>query len=357
MEGKTMPRIKFLLFALALAVQLPIASATVTAVVGTCEEAPFTTITEALRATPPPNVIKICPGTYPEQIEITFPVTLEGISDGTSTGATISVPSGGFVVNATNDFGESMAVQVLVENAGGDVNLSNLTVDGSGATGECGHGCEGIFYQNSPGTMDHLTMLNPAYAGVWLEGGSANPSVTLENSNLQGSGVFGVYAETNSSSSELTAAIKGNDLTVSEGAFGIFVANGTTVSVSGNLVVSGDFGISIESGGSVSKNTVVGVGFRGIETEGGSVTSNVVFNSAISAEPPPSSIWVNSSTATVTGNSIVQSGNAIDFYCIAGSNVHSNTILGAGNGLIDVPTGTVSKDTYYNIGTISSGGC
>jgi hypothetical protein len=36
----------------------------------------FTTIAAALAATPAPDVVQVCPGTYPEQIEITQGVTL-----------------------------------------------------------------------------------------------------------------------------------------------------------------------------------------------------------------------------------------------------------------------------------------
>ena len=83
-------------------------------------------------------MVNIGPGTYPEQAEITFPVTLEGISDGTSTGATTTVPSGELKANATDPNDEPLAVHVLVENAGGDVNLTNLTIDGT----QRGKACE-----------------------------------------------------------------------------------------------------------------------------------------------------------------------------------------------------------------------
>jgi hypothetical protein len=63
-----MSRIKSLLFVLALAAQVPLASATVTYVVGTCKNTPFKTITSALQATPPPNVVEVCPGFYFETI-------------------------------------------------------------------------------------------------------------------------------------------------------------------------------------------------------------------------------------------------------------------------------------------------
>lgn len=110
------------------------------------------------------------------------------------------------------------------------------------------------------------------------------------------------------------------------------------------------------SAGSVSKNTVAGAQFRGISTTGASVTSNTIYNSGIlDAQPASTAIWVDSTAAPVTGNTITQSGsygNAIDFDCTAGNNVHSNTILGAANALLNVPTGTVTPNTYYTVGTL-----
>jgi|HubBroStandDraft_1064217.scaffolds.fasta_scaffold01157_9 hypothetical protein len=364
-----MSRIKTLLFVLALAAQVPLASATVTYAVGTCESKlpSFTTIQSALDATPSPNVVKVCPGTYPEQIKITFPTTLEGISDGNLTGATIAVPSGGLVVNFTDDYGQSVAAQILVQNASGEVNLSNLTVDGTGnnVTGSAYIWVVGVYYANSSGTMNHLTTQNQngngLGVGVRMEGGSANPSVTLEDSNLQGFDDIGIRSETNSPSSELTATIKGNYLTAT---FPGFIANlaaiaiepGATASVTGNLIAPGfTYGINIVDG-TVSKNTAAGVGFRAISSFGASVTSNTIYNSgAVYADPAAAAIWVRSSVAPVTGNIITQSGNAgnaIDFDCTAGNNVHSNTILGAANALLNVSTGTDPTNTIYSVGTL-----
>src|SRR5579864_5377125 len=116
---------------LVMGVQQLTASTSTTYVVGSCKPLlrSFTTIQDALNATPPPTVVQVCPGTYPEQVTITLPVTLEGISSGDSDQAVIVPPSGGLMPNATDDFGSSLAVQLWVDNATGPVNISNLTVD------------------------------------------------------------------------------------------------------------------------------------------------------------------------------------------------------------------------------------
>jgi Protein of unknown function (DUF1565) len=362
MEDKAMSRMKSLLVLLALAAQVPLASATVTYVVGTCKNTPYNTITSALQATPRPNVVEVCPGTYAEQVVITFPVALEGIQANNSTQAIISVPSGGLVVNATTEYGASLAAQVLVENVSGAVNLSNLTVDGTGNNVGFDY-IAGVFYQNSPGTMNHLTIQNQNGnnfgVGVWLEGGSAKPSVTLENSNLQGFDSEGTNVETLTSSgpSELTATIKGNYLAPSTNAANLIeIDDGATAFVSSNLVAGGGTGfqagiVSTGVGGSASKNIIFGTAL-GILVGGQgspSVTSNTIYNGA-------TGIRVRSATAPVTGNTIVQTGTAIDFYCTGGDNIHSNTILEAGSGLIDVATGVVSPNSFYGVGMINGGG-
>ena len=254
-----MTRTKTLLFALALGVQVPLASAKITYAVGTCEPKfpSYPTISAAVGATPPPNVVEVCPGTYNEQVVITTAMTVEGISLNNSTQAIIAVPSGGLV----NNTGEG-AVQLLVQNVSGEVNVSNLTVDAAGNNTGLPIG---VMFQNSSGTMSHLTVQNQSGSGfgigVFLEGGSANPSVTLENSNVQAFDDEGMVAETNSSTSELTATITGNQLTALPNSIstGIDLVGGLTATVSGNLITVGSgTGVAIDGGhGSVSKNTVL----------------------------------------------------------------------------------------------------
>lgn len=362
-----MSRIKTLVFLLALTAQLPLASAkTITYAVGTCEPklVSFTTISSALAATPPPNVVEVCPGTYKEQILITFPVTLEGVSVGNSDQAIIAPPPGGLVINAYDDRGDDLAAQVVVQNAGGEVDLTNLTVDATG-NDIIGRSIAivGVFYQNTPGTVNRLTIQNQngnlEGVGIWLEGGSANPSITMENSNLQNFDFAGIEGETEtlSGTSELTATIKGNDLASSfDGSNGFLFLFGLTASVTDNLINGGTGGMLIYGGNiSVSKNTIVSADIGiDVENDSISVTSNTIYNTATGTG---TGIVANSAVAPVTGNTIVRFPTGIDFKCTAGNNVHSNTILVAGNGLLNVPTGTVSANTYYNLGTMSSGGC
>jgi hypothetical protein len=366
MEGKPMSRIKILLFVFALA-QVPLASAKVTYAVGTCEPklTSFTTISAALAATPAPNVIEVCPGTYNEQVVITIPVTLEGVSNGTSTGATIALPPGGLYIDADDDLGDQLAVQVLVYSSSG-VNLTNLTVDGTG-NNAYGAPIVGVFYKNSSGTINHLNLLNQwdnaIGSAIWLEGGSSNPSVTVENSTMLGFQNIGIRAETNSTTSELIATIRGNSLNGTyatcecEGAqYGIDFGPGATATVSANFVTDTFYGIYAASTGTVSKNILVTTGFAiDVETDDASVTSNTIYDALGNGSI---GIFAHSAVSPITGNSIVAQATGIEFDCVAGSNVHSNTIVNETKGLNDVPTAAVTTNTFYGVSAIRNvGGC
>jgi len=66
--------------ALALGAQ-QMSAANATNVVGTCKGGThFSTIQSALDASPAPSTVEVCPGQYAEQVTITKPVTLEGIT-------------------------------------------------------------------------------------------------------------------------------------------------------------------------------------------------------------------------------------------------------------------------------------
>src|SRR5580704_1354958 len=109
-----------------------------TAYVGTCKAGSYPTIGAAITAAPAGATILVCPGIYPEQVTITKPLTVEGIQSNNHDAAIITGTS---TVNA-NDFDAStqpapIIAQILVQNTS-NVNLINLTTDGSSNTlGSC----------------------------------------------------------------------------------------------------------------------------------------------------------------------------------------------------------------------------
>jgi parallel beta-helix repeat protein len=92
----------------------------------------FPTIQSAVNASAQGGTVLVCPGKYPEQVVISSPLTLKGITFANSSAAVISVPAGGLVTNGVASSFGPVAVQLLVQNTA-DVSISNLIVDGLGA--------------------------------------------------------------------------------------------------------------------------------------------------------------------------------------------------------------------------------
>ena len=223
-----------LVSALLLGFGAPTARAT-TYIVGTCKPGTqFSTVQAALDAFPAPTVVEVCPGSYPEQLTISKPVTLDGVVAGNSSFATVVVPSGGLTNNTTLPGGQGAAAQILVQNAGGAVNLTNLVVD---ATNGSASYEVGILYKNTPGTMNHIVAFNvsgnTAGFGIYLEGGSSDPKVTIENSTISDDQT-GILVQGTSGGS-LTTAINSN--LVNSGINGIQVTSpNTTTTINGNVI-------------------------------------------------------------------------------------------------------------------------
>jgi hypothetical protein len=255
-------------------------------VVGTCLGAsPYATIQSAVTAAPSGGTVLVCPGTYPEQVTITQPLTLKGIQVGNNDAAVVTSPAGGVVINTTNfTHGWPAAGQVLVQNTTA-VNISNLTVDGSGnelptCTPVLTTYLIGIYYQNASGTVNSVATRNQITNGCWGIGiyveteGSATANFEIFNASVHSYSSVGIV--TNQPGT--TASIVGNSVvglgpTSPIYQYGIQVGFGAKGDVEGNTVIdhfgpSGGFGIVIfySSGAKVANNTV-GNSTYGIGTE------------------------------------------------------------------------------------------
>src|SRR5579864_1993608 len=113
-----------LIVGLLLGIQTAVAT---TLAVGRCRPmlTSFTTIQAAVLASAVGGTVEVCPGTYREQVTISAPLTLEGVSFGSAARAVIAVPATGMVVNTTSLFGGlPVAAQVLVTVGSGTINIS-----------------------------------------------------------------------------------------------------------------------------------------------------------------------------------------------------------------------------------------
>jgi len=188
----------------------------------------FSTIQAAVNGVPPGATIFVCPGTYPEQIAIGQPLTLKEVAFNNQDRPTIVVPTGdpvlggGLQVNVTSSItGTSLAAQVLVNpgNFSGDVNIFDLTVDGSGAS--CNAGASsivGIFYgSGTSGAVRDSTIRNQngnlafCGSGVWIENGSSlAETIGVTESSIHDFSDRGIAAYSNQNPPTLTVNLQKN---------------------------------------------------------------------------------------------------------------------------------------------------
>lgn len=339
-----------------------------TSYVGTCHTPSYSTISAAVAASPAGATIEVCPGTYPEQIVVTQAVTLKGISGNNSEQAIVVSPPNGLVVNATDDMGDSIAAQLLVEHDPGPVNISNLTFDASNNGAPIPAYFVAIFVQDSAGTINHVVTQNQiggnGGVGIWIEGGALNPKVTLENSSIHDFSHIGIWTQTNSAAPQLTAIVENNfvDGVTSSGIIPIIdvaLGDGSTNTVSYNYLAGGQTGISLSGAadGTVAHNnlitdgTAIAIGSDGLTGGNISVTYNDIFYSSVQG------ILVNSGIPAVQHNTITHVPIGIEFACHGDSSVNTNTIMDAGVGIDNLPVGFASSNSYFNLQAITGGNC
>ena len=230
----------------------------------------FSTIQAAVSAVPFSATIVVCPGTYAEQVVISQPLTLQGVTDGTGNAAVITVPAAGLVVNATSyEFG-AVTTQVLVQNTVG-VTVSDLTVDGTGGT--CVGGANrtvGLEFYHvgvaqdgvAGGKIQNVVVRNQKNSCAIGEGIVSDTSyITINGNELHD------IDRTAISSNSAKNYITNNSIQRSHN-YGIIVDGGSHSLVSGNSVSDPTYaGILLEGGytvATVSKNTVLNTSSVGI---------------------------------------------------------------------------------------------
>jgi hypothetical protein len=300
-------------------------AATVTHIVGTCKSGTqFKTIQSALDASPAPNT------------------------------------------DADGDLIAAVA-QVYVNNvSGGSVNLTNLQVNGMGY-GSAADFFVGIFYEGSLGTINQVitssqnnnSATNVTGFGMWIQGGSSKPSVTVENSSMHDFTQCGLYAVGTTTAPDLTVTIKNNNVSSAlQTSYNLVVEEGTDPTVSGNVVNGGYTGIYIDAPtGSITGNTVLG-SLLGITlvADGPSVKSNSIFNTIdygiyVATSIKASEVESNTIRTVNQPGSLDVTGTGIDLGCnsVSSSKVNSNTLMDLNYGYGDAPAGFGGSNTYVGV--------
>ena len=331
-----------------------------------CPSATFSAIQDAVNAANPGDLIRVCPGTYVEQVLVDKPLTIQG-----DNGA-IVMPKN-MTANATGvASGLPLAVAILVKDAK-DVEIGGLIVDGTnnGITG-CSPRLIGILYQNASGTMKHNAIrhmsltanLNGCQSGdgidVQSSPGEAS-KVNIENNSVhdyQKNGITGNEIGT-------TVAIQENSVTgvgPTTGAAqnGIQVGFGATGSVEGNRVADNVWspcvslqqcqfnatGILIfQSDGVEVTHNAVGTNQVGIFIGGqdSKVERNAVFNSQVLV-----GIELAGDNNAAINNRVVHSDQAGILIQGNNNNVRENRITEAGIGILKA-SGSAGNVLSHNL--------
>src|SRR5436190_4822863 len=321
--------------------------------VGTCTTQKtllFTTVQAAINAAGATggDTVAVCPGTYPEQITISKPLTLSGLNANNSSAPVITTPPGGLV--AALGFG-SLAAHVAVINRT-TVNISNLGVDSAGNNVPCGNSSGNIFVMGivygsaSSGTVKNVATRNqysgtpPNTCGFGIGIGILDgSSVTVQNSMIESIDYGGIYASgTGTIARILNNMIMGPG--VGHGSTNLIsFYDGSTGYMTGNRLIDlnsspvnnspiGSCGIAVQRpAGSVeiSNNTIGNTqcGIALYAANNTSITGNQIFGSSVS-----DGIYLCGNTNIVTGNTIASSavaGVEIDPSCF-GLTANNNTV-------------------------------
>jgi hypothetical protein len=295
----------------------------------------FATIGAAIGTAPPKSTVEVCPGSYPEQLTISQPLTLKGVISGNA-GAAVITGNGALAQNGTTtDFGP-VAAQILVQNTTG-VTISNLTVDGSAQPGcVAGSQVAGIAYSNvgttgtAAGTITGVTVRNEIAgcnsAGIL----SDNAFIKIVSNNVQGTDGIGI-------------AVGAGDNSITSNTIAGFAEGISTQQVNTPTVISANTLLD-----------VTGIGINMTGSNGLQVINNIVGMTA--AGQDAISVGAGNQATTVTGNKVFGGANGVVMNGAMTSTIKTN-IIGAvsGNAFVFSSSGGNNKVTQNTVNEASCG--
>jgi parallel beta-helix repeat protein len=366
--------------------------ATIQAAIDAMPVAPFAT-----------NTIIVCPGIYVEQIKITKNITITGVlRDGTdspailgnSAEARIVPPAGGLKTNVIAASG-NVAAQIAAQNIA-DLNLINLSIDGSNLTGpggsDRGLGCptnddgslvrtagialynDGVAGTSTKATVKQSVVHNsvgycpdptnpdaPWIRSYTAEGVVAENSIFTLDTNALSNVDLNVVHQTGG-----IGIVKGNYLNF--GYHGIWLTHvvdtatdaniGTTIS--GNYVTAFSEGVYLDASANVlvTANTMLSWTGDGVFLSPGSQNNDITLNRIVDAWH---GIYLFGASGTViNGNTIVRPVKVaiVDNASAGGNVIMGNTITQAPIGvfMLNPANDQINPNTYYTTTVLTATG-
>jgi len=332
------------------------ASPAQTVAVGNCRPqlTSYSTISAAVAAATPNSTVLVCPGTYPEQVTIAQPLILMGLKSATGAEPVITVPSGGIL-------GDDAQLSVQgTDDAPFAVNISYLTVDGTGSGVECATGSlTGIKYVFASGTVEHVNVRHqsPGGCGIGIElwgGISVVDTVNVLDSRIEDFDEFGIFASSDGATGFLVNLTLNSVVSVQPAVqSGIEYLLTDGLAERNAVVLSGGTGLELAnlfSGMTARGNTVIGatLGIVAGTNEGPTPTSidgNYLFNNGTGI------LVFFSGEKIVKANAIVLSSTAaINLDCSDQVAAENNAIFGAPVGIANVASGdTLTGNVFYSV--------
>lgn len=310
--------------------------------VGSCHAGSFATISSAVNSSSVASgsTIKICPGTYAEQVVITKSLTLQGIASGGSDAATIV---GSITDSSLLDYlGMFNRPSILIE--GATVNLTNLDIIANYTDLSCSTIITGIFYaSDGSGTVTHvntsiLPVVTPgclASVGIWAENEDINSdtvTVTASTFEVLNQGIWAHSGQQPGFAPVLTLTASGNQIygPPSTGN-GIYISEATGT-VTSNVMVVGDTGVFLDTSAYIA------------------VTGNTIDSVY--------GIYIQQPQPTISNNKI-RANIGIEFNCNAATTT-GNTFYGGWGAMDSVgmdATTSTGTNTFYNVTYALGSGC
>jgi nitrous oxidase accessory protein NosD len=306
-----------------------------------CPNAGFTKIQDAVNAASPGDRIRVCKGTYVEQVTIGKALTIDA-----DNGAVLM--PGAMKQNTTSLFdGAPIATALLVANAT-DVSISGLTVDGANnAITECSPDLEGVTFQNASGRLTRAAIRNfklsttldgcQSGTGIFVQSGggmiSAVEIVDCTVHDFQKNGITANEVGT-------TAMIRGNVVTgigptpaIAQN--GIQIGFGAAGTIARNVVTNNSYAQCTD----VTTCTAVATNILVVQSDGVTVSGN---QAGISQIP----IFVDANNAEIEHNETF-AASVFDGIRVQGNSAeirHNNVFNGAESGIFVQGNNNVVED-------------
>jgi parallel beta-helix repeat protein len=287
-----------------------------------CPTAAYTSIQAAVNAAKSGDVIRVCAGTYHEQVVIGKSLSLEADN------GVIVIPSGVVANAASLSSAEPIATIILVKNSE-NVNLQGFIVDGSanGLTA-CGPTLIGILYQDASGSIAHNAVRNVRLAndltgcqsGLAIDvesSSSGQSSVTIADNSVDGYQKNGITADEPGTEVFVTNnAVTGLGPTTGAAQNGIQIGFGAQGRVTNNVVADNIYS-PCESATNCPSNAT---GILIYQSDGVRVERNTVGSNQVG-------IFVAANNGNIAGNTVFHSV-ALDGIALVGNgnSVSSNDI-------------------------------